>query len=67
MTELQRSLGIKGVAISGFGMEGDIARSNKAGFAFHLTKPIRITDLDKVLALAKQEIDQASESETPRQ
>jgi DNA-binding response OmpR family regulator len=56
--ELMRALrdryGLKGICLSGFGMEDDIARSAEAGFHHHLTKPI---DLDKletiILSLAQ--------------
>jgi CheY-like chemotaxis protein len=30
---------LKGIALSGFGMEEDIQRSLEAGFSLHLTKP----------------------------
>jgi DNA-binding response OmpR family regulator len=66
MAELQARHGIKGAAISGFGMEGDVERSRKAGFAMHLTKPIRMTDLDQVLALAKSEIEKFGVDGTAR-
>jgi DNA-binding response OmpR family regulator len=59
MAELQARYGIKGAAISGFGMESDVARSRQAGFVMHLTKPIRMAELDQVLALAKIEIEKA--------
>lgn len=52
MREL-RTKGIKGTAISGFGMDDDMERSHAAGFSFHLTKPIAIADLDHVLSMAK--------------
>ena len=38
------------IALTGYGMEEDIARSRKAGFTTHLTKPVDIQDLDAVLA-----------------
>jgi CheY-like chemotaxis protein len=31
---------LRGIALSGFGMEEDIRRSREAGFDFHLTKPV---------------------------
>jgi CheY-like chemotaxis protein len=57
MARLRDEHGLKGAAVSGYGMEGDIARSRDAGFVTHLTKPIRITELDEVLLLARHEID----------
>lgn len=56
--------GLKGAAISGFGMDGDIARSRAAGFVKHLTKPIRIDELEAVLLLARQEIKSRQENGT---
>ncbi len=50
MSELRERLQIRGIALSGYGMEEDIARSQSAGFAHHLTKPIRVQALDKALA-----------------
>lgn len=40
MRELRRSHNLKGICISGYGMEGDITNSRDAGFVHHLTKPI---------------------------
>ena len=56
MAELRDSLGLQGVAISGYGMEADVTRSREAGFVLHLTKPIQISDLDRVLELARREL-----------
>jgi signal transduction histidine kinase len=43
---------LKGIALTGYGMDEDIARSNEAGFIAHLTKPVRIAALDRTLAAA---------------
>ncbi len=40
MRELARRHGLKGIALSGYGMEDDVQRSLEAGFAHHLTKPV---------------------------
>jgi PAS domain S-box-containing protein len=50
MAELRERFNLRGVALSGYGMEEDVARSELAGFVFHLTKPIRVQALDKALA-----------------
>lgn len=51
--DLVRRLGerrpIKGIALSGFGMEEDIERSRAAGFTEHLTKPIDFKQLEAVV------------------
>jgi signal transduction histidine kinase/CheY-like chemotaxis protein len=38
--------GIRGIAISGFGMNGDIEKSLQAGFSEHLVKPIKLEKLE---------------------
>jgi len=40
MGQLHKKFGLVGVAVSGYGMEEDIAASRDAGFVEHLTKPI---------------------------
>ncbi|MEO5930871.1 MAG: response regulator [Candidatus Kapaibacterium sp.] len=40
---------IRGIAVSGFGMEEDIRRSHEAGFSEHLTKPINFKQLHEAL------------------
>lgn len=39
----------KGIAVSGYGMDEDVARSREAGFAEHLTKPIKLDHLERVI------------------
>ena len=40
---------IPAIALTGYGMEDDIARSRQAGFATHMTKPIDFTRLEAVI------------------
>jgi signal transduction histidine kinase len=40
---------VKGIALSGFGMEEDVQRSLAAGFDHHLTKPVDIRNLRALL------------------
>jgi CheY-like chemotaxis protein len=40
MEQLCRLYKLKGIALSGYGMDGDIEKSRSAGFAAHLTKPV---------------------------
>ena len=42
--------GLSGIALSGYGMEEDVARSRQAGFAQHLIKPVNITTLEEAIA-----------------
>ena len=41
---------VKGIALSGFGMEEDVNRSRQAGFSEHLTKPIDFKQLEAAIA-----------------
>jgi len=50
MRELAGRYGLRGVALSGYGMEGDREQSAAAGFARHLTKPVNVTVLRATLA-----------------
>lgn len=52
MEELRRIRPIRGVALSGFGMEEDIRRSKAVGFVEHLTKPVDIARLDAAIQRA---------------
>jgi two-component system CheB/CheR fusion protein len=45
MRELSRRYGLRGVALSGYGMEEDVRRSHEAGFQSHLTKPVTLQAL----------------------
>lgn len=50
LSELRRrNPAVRGIALSGYGMEEDLARSRRAGFAEHLTKPITIGTLERAL------------------
>jgi signal transduction histidine kinase/ActR/RegA family two-component response regulator len=40
---------ILGIAISGFGMNGDIEKSIEAGFAEHLVKPVKMENLEAAI------------------
>jgi CheY-like chemotaxis protein len=44
------------IAMSGFGMNADRAKSNAAGFRHHLLKPFDIDDLDEILKEASREL-----------
>jgi PAS domain S-box-containing protein len=52
MTELQKNGAVKGIALTGYGMEQDVARSRAAGFVAHLTKPVSIQSLESALNVA---------------
>lgn len=50
MAALRERHGLKGIALTGYGMEEDLSRSERAGFVLHLTKPVRMDALDRALA-----------------
>ncbi|MGH7129946.1 MAG: hybrid sensor histidine kinase/response regulator, partial [Planctomycetaceae bacterium] len=47
--QVRRTRGIKGIALSGFGMEEDLRRSREAGFDRHLTKPVDLHTLEEAI------------------
>lgn len=49
MKELRRDFGLKGIALTGYGMDKDIEESRSSGFVAHLIKPITIRSLEKAL------------------
>lgn len=49
MRELVRRYGLRGIALSGYGMEEDIRKSQEAGFEKHLTKPVTLQALRSAL------------------
>jgi signal transduction histidine kinase len=54
MLELTRDYGLRGIALSGYGMEEDVAKSKQAGFIAHLIKPIQFEQLNHVIRQASQ-------------
>ncbi|HEV7515226.1 MAG TPA: ATP-binding protein, partial [Thermoanaerobaculia bacterium] len=49
MRDLSLRHGLLGIALSGYGMEEDIAKSRESGFAIHLTKPVSLDTLRAAL------------------
>ena len=53
MSKLRDRFGLRGIAISGYGMKEDIKRSQESGFIYHLIKPIdpnRLSDVIRKIA-----------------
>jgi CheY-like chemotaxis protein len=50
MSELRAKFNLQGIALSGYGMEQDVKRGQKAGFIAHLIKPVRVESLEKALS-----------------
>lgn len=49
MAEISAEKPVRGIALSGYGMAEDVARSKEAGFHMHLTKPIDFAVLDEMI------------------
>jgi signal transduction histidine kinase len=49
MQKLRDQYQLKGIALTGYGMEDDVRRSRDAGFAAHLTKPVNFNSLRAVI------------------
>ncbi|HSY43538.1 MAG TPA: ATP-binding protein [Candidatus Acidoferrum sp.] len=49
MKELRERFGLKGIALTGYGMEHDIEHSLASGFVTHLIKPVNVRSLEKAL------------------
>jgi CheY-like chemotaxis protein len=56
LEQLQQDRPLFAIAMSGFGMSDDSARSLAAGFRHHLLKPFRTADLDRLLRQAAEEL-----------
>lgn len=50
MRQLSSKHGLRGIALSGFGMDSDLAQSTAAGFSCHLVKPVDIATLRATIA-----------------
>ena len=49
MRQLAQRFGMRGIALSGYGMEDDVRRSREAGFERHLTKPVNLEALETAI------------------
>ena len=49
MAGLRDAYGLPGIALSGYGMDEDLARTKDAGFLAHLVKPIDFERLNRVI------------------
>ena len=57
MRKLRARYALRGISLSGFGMDDDLARSSDAGFLAHLTKPVSMSMLDRALESAFASLD----------
>ena len=49
MERLHAAHGLKGIALSGYGMDEDILRSRESGFVTHLVNPVQMNELRRAL------------------
>jgi PAS domain S-box-containing protein len=49
MRQLAEKFGLRGIALSGYGMEDDVRRSREAGVERHLTKPVNLEALETAI------------------
>ena len=57
---------LRGIALSGYGMEEDLRRSEEAGFFTHLIKPVKIEDLRQALRQVRAQAAAAAGAESDR-
>ncbi len=50
MSGLRDRFGLRGIALTGYGMEEDMVMAREAGFIAHLVKPVHIAELRKILS-----------------
>jgi signal transduction histidine kinase/CheY-like chemotaxis protein len=50
MRQLKSRYGVRGIALSGYGMEEDARRSREAGFDDHIVKPVNVAQLRAAIA-----------------
>ncbi|MBV8100017.1 MAG: response regulator [Verrucomicrobia bacterium] len=50
MNILRERYSLRGIALSGYGMEEDVRKSKSAGFDHHLTKPVDPAKIDQLMA-----------------
>jgi signal transduction histidine kinase len=55
-----RRRNLVGIALTGYGMEGDVSRSHAAGFVTHLTKPVNVRALETALATINPQVQAAA-------
>ena len=49
MKQIKANYGIKGIAMSGYGMDEDLRKSREAGFEDHIVKPANVAQLERAI------------------
>ncbi len=65
MTELRGRHGLVGIALTGYGTEDDVNRSQASGFVAHLTKPVTVQALDSALVAAADRLNEITAGSFP--
>ncbi|MDB6071815.1 MAG: hypothetical protein JWL81_2986, partial [Verrucomicrobiales bacterium] len=66
MEELRNKHGLRGIVLSGYGMEEDLRKAHEVGFVAHLIKPVSLTQLRHQLwSLVPRETDPSAPTGTP--
>ncbi len=65
MRELRQEFDLRGIAVTGFGMEEDFVQSKSAGFVEHLVKPVRFSTLEAALARVLEETPTSASVQLP--
>lgn len=60
----ERNSATRGIALTGYGMDQDIIKSEAAGFVAHLIKPVRVESLESALATASGSVVRKLNGET---
>ena len=63
MRQLAKRYGLRGIALSGYGMPEDRAKTKQAGFLAHLVKPINFDQLQNALQVFAPAVDANATSE----
>src|ERR1700730_5619092 len=61
MRQLAKEYGLRGIAMSGYGMPEDRAKTNEAGFLAHLVKPVNFDQLQSALQVLAPDANATSE------
>jgi CheY-like chemotaxis protein len=65
MEKLRAQTPVRAIAVSGYGMDHDLERSERAGFVAHLTKPIDFPRLEAVIVEKLSETNPIRPAEAP--
>jgi signal transduction histidine kinase/CheY-like chemotaxis protein len=67
MRQLAKDYGLRGIALSGYGMPEDHVKTQQAGFLAHLVKPINFEQLHQVLSQIAPAVESKTTSEASGQ